>query len=102
MISSPIAQPANGARYRIGAGSVAAAATTMVCSIAPYCSRIPTVSAIEDCFWPMATYHARRDPLHGAGRRRSDRALAVDRLTEGVDHPADHRVADRDRGDLAG
>ena len=31
-----------------------------------------------------------------------DRALAVDRLAERVDHAADQRVADRDRGDLAG
>ena len=55
MISSPIAPPANGARYWIGAGSSAPATTTMVCSIAPYCSRIATVCATLDCFCPIAT-----------------------------------------------
>ena len=38
MTSSPIATPEYGARYWSGAGSSAPATTTMVCSIAPYCS----------------------------------------------------------------
>ena len=32
----------------------------------------------------------------------AERALAVDGLTERVDHAADHRLTHRDRGDLAG
>ena len=42
--------------YCIGAGSAAAAATTIVFSIAPFCSNFLTTAAIVDCFWPTATY----------------------------------------------
>ena len=55
MTSSPIATPEYGARYWSGAGSSAPATTTIVCSIAPYCSRIATVLATVDSFWPIAT-----------------------------------------------
>ena len=55
MISSPIAAPAYGARYWSGAGSSAPATTTIVCSIAPYCSSTATVFATVESFWPIAT-----------------------------------------------
>ena len=55
MISSPIAAPEYGARYWSGAGSSAPATTTMVCSMAPYCSSTATVLATVESFWPMAT-----------------------------------------------
>ena len=55
MISSPMATPAYGARYWSGAGSSAPATTTMVCSMAPWASRMATVLATVESFWPMAT-----------------------------------------------
>ena len=51
----PIAQPAYGARYLNGAGSVAGAATTTVYSIAPCWRSVSTVWATVEPFWPMAT-----------------------------------------------
>ena len=53
--NSPIVQPANGARNCSGAGSDAVAATTIVYSIAPYCSSVLTICATVERFWPMAT-----------------------------------------------
>ena len=41
--------------YCIGAGVEALAATTMVWSIAPLSSKVRTMLAIVDIFWPMAT-----------------------------------------------
>ncbi len=55
MTSSPIVTPVYGARYWSGAGSSAPATTTIVWSIAPYCSSTATVLATVDSFWPMAT-----------------------------------------------
>ena len=55
MTSSPIATPEYGARYWSGAGSSAPATTTIVYSIAPYCSRMATVLATVESFWPIAT-----------------------------------------------
>ena len=55
MNSSPIVTPAYGARYCSGAGSLAPAKTTMVCSMAPDSSSCATTCATVDCFWPMAT-----------------------------------------------
>ncbi len=52
---SPIEQPAYGAMYCMDAGVAALAATTMVLSIAPYSSRVRTMLAMVDIFWPMAT-----------------------------------------------
>jgi len=37
------------------AGSEAEAVTTMVCSMAPYSSRVATTWATWASFWPMAT-----------------------------------------------
>ena len=51
----PIATPEYGARYWSGAGSSAPATTTIVYSIAPYCSRMATVLATVESFWPIAT-----------------------------------------------
>jgi hypothetical protein len=39
----------------MAADSEADAATTMVYSIAPACSRARTTFLIDDAFWPMAT-----------------------------------------------
>ena len=50
----------------------------------------------------LAGDDAGRLDLDLAHRLGGDRALAVDRLAERVDHAADELVADRDRGDLAG
>jgi len=55
MTSSAMATPAYGARYWSGAGSSAPATTTIVYSIAPYCSRMATVFATVESFWPIAT-----------------------------------------------
>ena len=44
-----------GAMNCIAAESAAAAATTMVCSIAPYSSSRRTTPAIDEFFWPTAT-----------------------------------------------
>ena len=52
---SPIVQPANGAMNCSGAGSEAVAATTMVYSRAPCSSRVRTICATVERFWPMAT-----------------------------------------------
>ena len=48
-------QPEYGAMYCMAADSEAAAATTMVCSMAPNSSSLRTTVAIEEFFWPMAT-----------------------------------------------
>ena len=40
--------------------------------------------------------------LHAAGRRVGDRAVAVDRIAEGVDDTPEQRVADRHREDAPG
>ena len=53
--NSPMAVPANGARNCSGAGSDAVAATTMVYSRAPDSSRVLTIWATVERFWPMAT-----------------------------------------------
>ena len=50
-----MAQPEKGARYCIGAGSEAVAATTMEYSMAPLSSRILTNWATVERFCPMAT-----------------------------------------------
>ena len=50
-----MAQPVKGARYCIGAGSEAVAATTMEYSSAPFSSSILTNWATVERFWPMAT-----------------------------------------------
>ena len=55
MTSSPIATPLYGARYWSGAGSSAPATTTIVWAIAPCFSRIATVEATVESFWPIAT-----------------------------------------------
>ena len=55
MNSSPMAQPAYGARYCNGAGSDALAATMTVCSMAPYSSSVAWIEATLLCFWPTAT-----------------------------------------------
>ena len=39
----------------MGAGSEALAATTMVLSITPCSSKVRTMLAMVDIFWPMAT-----------------------------------------------
>ena len=39
----------------MGAGSEALAATTMVWSMAPFSSKVRTMLAMVDIFWPMAT-----------------------------------------------
>ena len=52
---SPIVHPEYGAMYWSAADSEAAAATTMVCSIAPCSSSLRTTLAMEEFFWPMAT-----------------------------------------------
>ena len=55
MNHSPIAAPANGARYWLVAESEAVAAMTMVYGIAPASSNTLTTRATFDCFWPTAT-----------------------------------------------
>jgi len=50
----------------------------------------------------LAQYHARGDPLDGAGLGGVDRALPVDRLAQGVDHAADHLRAHGDLHNAAG
>jgi len=55
MTSSAMATPEYGARNWSGAASSAPATTTIVCSMAPYFSRIATVLATVESFWPMAT-----------------------------------------------
>jgi hypothetical protein len=50
----------------------------------------------------LAAHDARRLDLHAAGLGAVDRALAVDRLTQGVDHPAQEGVAHRHGLDPAG
>ena len=52
---SAIVTPVYGARYCIGAGSEAFAATTVVYSIAPCFLSVSTTRATVDCFCPMAT-----------------------------------------------
>ncbi len=49
----------------------------------------------------LALDDAGRDALDLAGLLGLDRALAVDRLTEGVDHASEQRIANRDRRDGA-
>ena len=53
--NSPIAQPENGARYCIGAGSEAVAATMIEYSSAPCSSSTLTNWATVERFWPIAT-----------------------------------------------
>ena len=53
--NSPIAHPEYGEMKSIGDGSEADAATTMVCSMAPFSSNVRTMLAMVDIFWPMAT-----------------------------------------------
>ncbi len=60
---------------------------------------IPVWSARIDV---LAKDDARSDPLDRAGLVGLDRALAVDRLAEGVDDAPDQGVADRHRGDAPG
>ena len=55
MNHSPIAAPANGARYWLVAESAAGDAMTIVYGIAPVSSSTAMRRAIVDCFWPMAT-----------------------------------------------
>ena len=55
MNHSPIAAPANGARYWFAADSEAGAATMMVYGIAPAASRAAINRAMVDSFWPIAT-----------------------------------------------
>ena len=50
----------------------------------------------------LALDDARRLQLERAALGRVDRALAVERVAERVDDAAEQRLADRDRGDLAG
>ena len=50
----------------------------------------------------LAQHDARRLHFDPAGVVRVDLPLAIDRLAEGVDHAAEHPVADRDFGDAAG
>ena len=52
---SPIVQPEYAEMYCIGAGVEALAATTTVWSIAPLSSKVRTMLAMVDIFWPMAT-----------------------------------------------
>ena len=53
---SPMAQPAYGAMYCMGALVPAPAATTIVYSMAPFFFSVSTTPAIVDSFWPTATY----------------------------------------------
>ena len=55
MNHSPIAAPANGARYWLVAESAAGDARTMEYGIAPASSSTPMIRAMVDCFWPIAT-----------------------------------------------
>ena len=55
MNHSPMAAPANGARYWLVAESDAGEATTMVYGIAPASSSTAITRATVDCFWPIAT-----------------------------------------------
>ena len=55
MNHSPIAAPANGARYWFVAESAAGDATMIVYGIAPASSSTAMTRAIVDCFWPIAT-----------------------------------------------
>ncbi len=48
--------------YCSGAGSAADAATTIVCSIAPWASSVWTTWATVEFFWPIATY-TQKTPL---------------------------------------
>ena len=50
----------------------------------------------------LATHDAGRLDLDAAVDAADDVALAVDRLTEGVDHAAEHRIADGDGEDATG
>ena len=59
---SPMAHPAYGARYCMGAESAAFAATTTVCSMAPYRSSTATVWATLATRCPIATYMQIRSP----------------------------------------
>ena len=55
MNHSPIAAPANGARYWLAAESDAPDARMMLYGIAPASSRIEMMRATVDCFCPIAT-----------------------------------------------
>ena len=52
---SPMAAPAMGAMYCIGAESAAVAATMTVLSRTPRCERDSRIVATVEAFWPMAT-----------------------------------------------
>ena len=55
MNHSPMAAPANGARYWLVAESDAGDARMMLYGSAPASSSTETMRAIVDCFWPIAT-----------------------------------------------
>ncbi len=50
----------------------------------------------------LAHHHVGCDPLDGPVLGRGDRAFAVDRLAQSIDHPADQPVAHRHRHDAPG
>ena len=52
---SPIAAPAMGAMYCIGADSAAVAETMTVLSRTPCCASDSRMPATVEAFWPMAT-----------------------------------------------
>ena len=53
-------------------------------------------------FTPLALHHRRRLDLQRAPRVGLDVSAPVDRLAQRVDHPAQERIADGDRQDVAG
>jgi hypothetical protein len=59
-------------------------------------------AGLERLLHRLALDHAGRHRLDVPELVRRDRALAVDRLAERVDHAADQGVADGDAGDVAG
>src|SRR5215475_1647160 len=93
---SPMVQPENGARYCIGAGSDAVAAITIEYSSAPFSSSTFTNCATVDRFEAGRHRLVNRLARNDAGRLDVDlrafvgldRALAVDRIAERVDHAA--------------
>ena len=50
----------------------------------------------------LAFDHASGDAFDGTVIRELDRPFAVDRFAQGIDHPADQPIANRDRGDAPG
>ena len=59
-------------------------------------------AGLQRLFDRLAVDDARRLELDVAELVGADRALAVDRLADGVHDAPDHRLADRHRGDAAG